>query len=220
MPLEAALGNVAKATIQFLPHGGQGVLVSGGFVLTASHCLLDPNDECKPLRCDHALLNEPIVIEIKTKSAERFKVMPLFVDAISDVAVLGAPDDPDLFEESRLFQQLCNSVVPAQISRRIMDPGETCKAWIHTHDQGWVEAEATADLNGFMMFTTKKQIASNTSGGPIVDEDGKILGVVSESSDCDETMASGRFASAHLYLPVWLSRLVFNGDASEETSST
>lgn len=213
MPLEAAMKNVAKATVQFRPYGGQGVLVSGGFVLTASHCILDPHDGA-PIRSNYALLSDPLVIEIETRSAERYKVMPVFVDAISDVAVLGALDHPDLFIESGRFEKLCESLSLARVSRRTLNPDENCGAWIHTHDQGWVAAEVKMSFGYFMTFVASSPIASNTSGGPIVDEDGKILGVVSESSEgADEP--DGQFGSASLCLPVWLSRIVFNDDASD-----
>jgi hypothetical protein len=39
MKLETVLADIAKATVKMLPLSGQGVLIKGGFVLTASHCV-------------------------------------------------------------------------------------------------------------------------------------------------------------------------------------
>ena len=59
---------------------------------------------------------------------------------------------------------------------------EPFKAHILSHDKGWVEAEARqVNMRGNVVLTSSKGINGGTPGGPIVTDDGRLIGVCSSA---------------------------------------
>jgi hypothetical protein len=81
-----------KATVRFLRRDeqgadapvGQGVLVPGGFIITATHCI-NWDGEGTMVLGDH------YVERIKASNGATYKVSPDAVEPMLDIAALGAP---------------------------------------------------------------------------------------------------------------------------------
>ena len=57
---------------------------------------------------------------------------------------------------------------------------------------------------------TEEQIEGGTSGGPIINDLGQLVGIVSNASDLQEGIASdGNFPYPSLALPVWICQRLF-----------
>ena len=71
-----------SATVRLNIGGGsQGVLVPGGIVLTAMHCIAWD-------RSAGLVLGEHHLVEVETADRQRFHLEPAFADVVSDMAAL------------------------------------------------------------------------------------------------------------------------------------
>jgi S1-C subfamily serine protease len=65
--------------------------------------------------------------------------------------------------------------------------GESCLAHVLTHEGEWIVGKATYNsmhrLARRIFLETERPIENGTSGGPVVDDDGRLLGVVSWSGE-------------------------------------
>jgi hypothetical protein len=76
---------VAAATVTLTKLGGRGVLIPGGLILTATHCIeLDGQGRMA--------LGDWFLESVLTKIGVTFRVSPWFADPLSDLAVLGGAD--------------------------------------------------------------------------------------------------------------------------------
>jgi hypothetical protein len=78
--------------------------------------------------------------------------------------------------------------------------------------------EGDGEFNNTLNFKTQERIEGGTSGGPIVGENGEILGVMSYSNSRPGGIAvegenEGSFGRVQECLPVWIASEVFDDDA-------
>jgi Trypsin-like peptidase domain len=117
----------------------------------------------------------------------------LFADVMADIAVLGSPDNQELFDESEAYDQLVNAVTPLpvadapkqgtelltygdqQISH--LTPGQG-PAGVLSLSGRWRAGEVTR-RGGWLEFTPHKYFVGGMSGSPIIDANGAAIGVVS-----------------------------------------
>jgi len=136
--LTAAMkARIARATVHLPKRGGQGVLVPGGFVLTAAHCL--SWDDPGGMVLDASRYSELV----ETRGGERFMLTPVAREAIADIAVLGCPDDekfPDLVEA---FETWCEATPPISIRTTTLEVREPYRIHVLTHLKTWVRGTAT-----------------------------------------------------------------------------
>jgi hypothetical protein len=152
----------------FQVDAGRGFKV-GDFVITASHCLphLPP---CAPfIGADERTYPRLVgrLGEERTVSAEL-----MFADPISDLAILGTPDDQERPEEATAYDQflkgrgftVADVEANTQVRAKILSLGGEWVSCRVSHRGGplWVEG----DVEGGM------------SGSPIVNEAGKAIGVL------------------------------------------
>jgi S1-C subfamily serine protease len=125
----------------------------------------------------------------------------LFVDPISDVAVLGAPDHQDLTEEYRKFLRLMESVIPLTIANVT---GET-SAWLLSLEGEWFTCKVERDNQKLWLSDPAQPIAGNMSGSPIVNNEGAAIGVLGSadlgSSDIHNISLQTFLPQA---IPLWL----------------
>ena len=199
---------VAAATFLIGPKGrrGQCVLIEGGLIITASHCLHFSSKgdmTCEDLFMLLALGDYFLNAVCGDKG--KLLVETLSFDPVSDVAVLGSPDNQSLPEDADAFDEFCERVQPVKLLRHIPKPRAEFRVWIRTHTNTWVAGQATYSCGRGFAYDTKIEIPYGTSGGPIVNDNGELVGVVSHGVT---TRYKGLYKSAApllpLALPVWI----------------
>jgi len=180
-------------------------------ILTAAHCT---NFTCE----GWMVLGQYYIEEIET-TAGKFKVTPVAIEPMSDIAVLGALDGQTFPDEEEQFEEFCAHVAPVPICRKDFELFQEFPVYIHTHKRTWIEAEAQLCRPGgeMLWIEASQQIESGTSGGPVVTGAGELLGIVSHASIMTEGVpeSMGRIPRPHLTLPVWVWRRIVSAEQEE-----
>ena len=100
---------VELATVTILKEGGRGVLVGNGFILTAAHCI--------SFNIEGGMASGDFYIEdIEGADGQKFKVRPLAVEPVADIAVLGALDDQSFDRDmTGPFDKFCEKTKPGTV---------------------------------------------------------------------------------------------------------
>lgn len=187
---------IEKATVTLLKKGGQGILVKNQMILTAAHCV--DYDFSGAM-----VLGEYFYEEIETRSG-KFKVAPLCVEPMSDIAVLGAMDDQECSFDFEQFNEFSRKTLPIKICRTKLETTSRIKIFIFNHKKRWITGYAQVgppDLH-MLMVEADDKIEGGTSGSAIVNEKGEIIGIVSNSSDHE--IPHGTAPRPLLTLPRWI----------------
>jgi S1-C subfamily serine protease len=204
---------VEGARIRLAKLDGQGVLVPG-YILTAAHCV-------EFSTTGGMALDDRYLEKIVHPSCEPFLAQVAAIEPATDIAALAAADNQALPGDSMAFNSFCATVMPIQLRTRPLVIGEPISVHILAHTDEWIEG--TAERFGFLgdppsgavSFRTRKQIKGGTSGGPVVDDDGLLVGVVSNCSegqrDCD-----GWVTFASLALPGWVMGWINRATADDD----
>jgi hypothetical protein len=192
---------VENATVTILKKGGRGVLVKNGLILTAAHCI--------EFKCDGEMaLGDYFIEEIETSEGKKLKVVPYAVEPVSDIAVLGSLDGQTFYKEATEFENFCEgkkglSLCLKKFAWRVEVPG-----WIYTHKKTWIKGKMTkydTKKNApTISFDADEDIEAGTSGSPIINERGELMGIVSYAAGTDGTTREGMVPSPLFALPVWL----------------
>jgi V8-like Glu-specific endopeptidase len=201
--LENIYSRVADATVWLPKKEGQGVLVGNGYLVTAAHCLDYDSDTGMRIA-----LEDHVFYEIETAKGEKMQVAPLVIESCSDVAVLGALDGqtypPKMVEP---FEAFCNRTKSVPLCRRRISgfPAEF-RVHIRTHKKDWITGKATIfrDRQPSISIETAENIEGGTSGGPIVNDEGELVGVVSTASTSGGELKTGSCPFARWALPAWI----------------
>jgi Trypsin-like peptidase domain len=193
---------VSQATFTFRTKksgNGQCALIEGGLIITAAHCL---DWSCSAMM---AYQGEFYLETIATSRGDVI-VSTLAVEPVSDLAVLGCPDDQALPTEAENFDAMCARITPLKLHQRPPVPFEPFPVWIRTHLKTWVPATATYYRgDASFSYDTGSRIIGGTSGGPIVNQAGELVGIVSNST---ENLVAGAYCAAApllaLALPAWV----------------
>ena len=194
---------IMEATVHLPKLGGQGVLVPGNLILTAAHCISWDSSGGMTLGGIH--------IEDVECRGQSLKVTPLAVEPVSDIAVLGSLDDQNFFQEATDFDAFCDNT--KRIRVRITDAplNQPFPVYILTHKGAWVSAEAQkheiVTPHFWMEFDKGESIKPGMSGSAVVDEDGLLIGIVSNTDE----KSNGFTPCPHLALPTWVLRQIMSG---------
>jgi len=205
MELDTIYTNVEKATVTTLRKGGgQGVLVNGNFIITAAHCL-DWN-------CDGGLiLGEHSVEEIRA-GGNQIKVTPVAIEPVNDIAVLGSLDSQEFSESADAFEEFCEVTKPVPLCQRDFELFQSFSVHIYTHKGIWVNGDVKQmkkETNA-LYIEADEQIEGGTSGGPIINDSGELIGIASNFSfNESEGKASGTIPRLHRTLPSWICQQIF-----------
>ena len=180
LPDEDVKARVESATVRVLKLEGQGVLVPGELILTAAHCIGWSSEGGMALGDDY-------IEEIRTASGKVLKVQPWAVEPVLDIAVLGRLDNQRFPEEkeSDTFDQFCKSVTPVTMCVSEPDEHSSFPINIYTHNGEWLSgvAELIGSDAASLWTRTNEQVEGGTSGGPIVNDVGELVGIASVFSD-------------------------------------
>lgn len=187
-------------------NGGQGVLVPGGFILTAAHCI-------EWSTSGGMSLGDPCLEPVATKSHGRLVASVYAVEPVSDVAVLGCPDEQTFWKEAQAWESFCETTAPVATCVDEFATADAEERWtaahLLTHRRQWTEVEISEPGFGPAGYAaclrSRTRITGGTSGGPIVNDAGLLLGVVSWSVDGKtDGWFDGAFPRPHRALPGWI----------------
>jgi hypothetical protein len=140
---------------------------------------------------------------------KRLHVGPLAVEPISDIAVLGNLDSQEFSTWCGEFEAYCEDISPLEICVAEPQLFQWFDVFIFTHKRTWVHGKARKnDEHAQALFIeADEQIEGGTSGGPIVNGDGSLVGIVSTFYDQEtDGKCDGMSPRPHLTMPLWLLR--------------
>jgi len=195
--------NVDDAIVRFPLAGGRGVLV-GEIILTAAHCVSFKTD-------GSMIVGGYIIEEIETRHRDRLKVRPLAVEPVADIAVLGCLDAQVFPDEARAFEEYRQATTSVCLARRIIPAGNGYPiqfpiSVLNANGQ-WTngEAELFDESGPFICIAAESEIEGGSSGGPILNEHGELVAIVSHSSrPTPGVKSSGDSPRPLQALPVWI----------------
>lgn len=151
-------------------------------------------------------------------AGQKLAATPLVVEPVSDVAVLGALDAQEFFEEVRAYEDALASIKPISLSMAQRHVARSFSIHIFTHHQRWISGQATLfDENANSLYVrTEGPIEQGTSGGPAISSDGKLVGIVSTGSDLGaqsdvDPWFDGQVPRLNYALPVWVLNRIRGG---------
>ena len=191
----------AAATVRFTAVGGQGVLIPGGFIVTAA-LRGGPIDDGGMVLSDFGDFD---VEPIETKRGMSLKVTLCAVEPVNDIAVFGAIDGQVFYDnEEADFRGFCERTNAVLVCSDEFEFGESFTVHILTHHGTWIGATATR-YGAFpkrLALQPEEEIEGGTSGGPIINDRGELVGIVSHSSIGEQS--HGWTPQPNLTMPVWL----------------
>jgi hypothetical protein len=181
-----------------IPRGGRGFLIHGGQIVTAAHCL----PRWPTIGRRHTDFPGDIIIIPKLRSLRsrhRTIGQVTFLCPTQDVAVIAAPEpdwpgrgDPErgAWED---YDDMLENLEPLTIRREPLPLCKPVRVHLYTADGEWLTGELTLQRPGPMSSTCavfSSPIGGGTSGSPIVDDDGLVVGAVSNPLEPTEGPSS------------------------------
>jgi S1-C subfamily serine protease len=177
---------------------GRGFVVEGPgrqkhYVITAAHCL----GRLPPTQTD---LQERMYPKILGHLGEEREVSAecLFVDPISDLAVLAEPDDQGAADLSIQYRDFLKGVEAIKVAVA----NEEASARVLSLDGAWMDCRITATRYGLWLHDIN--IEGGMSGSPILTVDWRAVGVLVVGGNCDLRCGSGPHPSLTDRLPAFL----------------
>jgi hypothetical protein len=112
----------------------------------------------------------------------------VFADPVSDVAILGSPDNQELFKQAEAYEALTEASPPLPIADVLQ---EESRGWLLTLEGQWFRCklEYIKELDGPLWVTdTAQPIEGGMSGSPIISDAGAAVGIVAlgNESGCED----------------------------------
>ena len=207
--------HVAAATVRVgLKGEGQGVLVPGNFVLTAAHCVEWTSTG------DMTLAESEYLATVSRRNVQPFRLQVVAVEPVSDIAVLGAPDNQEFSDDCDRFEAWLSATAPVPVATPLLTHRESIGVSVFTHAGEWVSGTAThyglGPSNGRIWVDFATQILAGASGGPVVADDGRLVGLMSHCNIVSDGPCNGMMPLAHLALPQWVWRCITQASDTTE----
>jgi hypothetical protein len=183
---------------------GRGFIVEGErsrLVITAAHCL-----PLFPPCATFSHVEERTYRDLLGSLGDEPSIWAecLFVDPISDLAVLGPPDNQELYEQAETYEGLmqASAILP------MADPPQVSTAWLLSLDGQWFQCEVQHSDSPLWLFKAAEGIVGGMSGSPILSDEGAAIGVLTSSGGgVDMAHTDGGPCPRLAYnLPGWLLR--------------
>jgi Trypsin-like peptidase domain len=132
----------------------------------------------------------------------------LFADPVADIAVLGSPDNQDLYEQADAYEALVQSAS----SIAIADAPLKGKGWLLSLEGQWFgcTVQYLKRVKGTLWISnTTQPIVGGMSGSPVISDNGAAIGIVavgkmSGCQDCCEDQYGSKNPRLVRDLPGWL----------------
>jgi hypothetical protein len=175
---------------------GQQRFQSHRIVITAAHCL-----PFFPPCCAGSYTEERTFQDLLAPIDGEPSVWAecLFVDPISDIAVLCAPDEQACSDQYEQYESLVEPLAPI----RIADAPEECEAWLLSLDKRWFPCVVKHYGGPLWLSKASDGIRGGMSGTPIALADGSAIGLVSISGDGEQDTEGGPDPRLTRNLPGW-----------------
>ena len=161
------------------------------YILTAAHCINWEGTGGMALGDRH-------VETIQASDGTQYRVSPCAVEPVADIAALAAVDWQELFEEarafeeSRAFEEFCEATEPVPVSANDfpyvaerIELNPPVPIHVLTHKGTWMSGTArrwSAQPTGTAAAQFDGHVEGGTSGSPVINDDGFLVGVISQSS--------------------------------------
>jgi len=159
--------------------GGRGFIIEAGhnrLVITAAHCL--PHF---PPAASVSYVSDRTYAEILGPLGDgETKVWAecLFADPVGDIAVLGSPDNQELYNEALAYEELTEAApgLPVSVEPLLLK----ASAWLLTPDGRWTRCTVQCGGAGKTLWVegALDGIHGGMSGSPILDDDATAIGVL------------------------------------------
>lgn len=198
------LKRVKASTLSMPKTSGRAVVTRGGLIVTAAHCLASINQNTW---AGGAVLGDHHFEELIAEDGRKFWAQVKVAEAVNDIAVLGEPTAPDAGPYAEIVGSISGLTLYSQFGRDRMLP-----VWLRQKSGAPICAEVNFEFYdgcGQAMARSTKVADPGSSGGPIVDRRGRLLGIVSNSiegvlhSECHWPV----YLAAEI-LPRWVVRLM------------
>jgi hypothetical protein len=129
------------------------------------------------------MLGEHYLEDISTIKGQ-IKAAPIAVEPVSDIAVLGPLDGSETPKEMQKYLQFSEEICPIRLCLKNYEPYESFPVHVYTHMGKWVSGEATLNFKDGekLWIVFNEQIEGGTSGSPIINDAGELVGIVSNVS--------------------------------------
>jgi hypothetical protein len=167
--------------------GGRGFIVTGDddrkLIITAGHCL-----PFVPPCINFSDLSERTYKRLIGLIGQKPKISAecMFVDSISDLAVLGPPDNQELSEECDAYEAFVESLVSLSVADVLRTPlpvdgrqPEGATGWVLSLDGEWQQCRMSHF--GGPLWLTGVKIKGGMSGSPILSANGSAVGLIASN---------------------------------------
>jgi hypothetical protein len=130
----------------------------------------------------------------------------LFVDPVSDLAVLGPPDNQVLANEFKAYGEFVLSAAALSMGHVQGEFGDQSCGWLLSLAGVWFRCKVSHYGGGLWVTEASHGIIGGMSGSPILNDDGAVIGVVSCSGGLDGELHTEGGPNPRLthHLPAWL----------------
>ena len=156
-------------------------------------------------------LGDYSIENVTTRSGHNLRLGPVAVDLISDIAVLGSLDDEAFLSDSLAFERWCDATPAVPLVSKPPRLDLPRRSHILTQSGNWIGAKVIRRgspgpfRSGSLSIEADDPIEGGTSGGPVVDSWGRLVGVVSQFDEVAAGEKSiGVLPIANLALPRWV----------------
>jgi hypothetical protein len=170
------LAEVENATVELPRLRGRGVLIPGGYIVTAAHCveITTNGDTAANPHTDRE--------QVKTRAEQYLWLTVRAVEPSADIALLGIGEQcsPD---EEQAFQAFSLNTKPVPLFQGDLPTSFDKPIPVQVYDlnRSWVDGFAATNdpTSPCLGVLTEREIEGGASGGPVITADGKLLAVVS-----------------------------------------